>query len=162
MSPYGAGKAAAESYLALYTRLHGLSTASLRLANVYGPRQDPRGEAGVIALFYAAALEGRPAAVFGNGRQTRDYVYVGDVIAAFIAAADSPATGALNVGTGSETSVLELAASLGLETVHEPARLGEVQRSCLDPSAARKVLAWRSTTSLATGLERTQAWARTL
>jgi UDP-glucose 4-epimerase len=162
MSPYGTGKAAAESYCALYTRLHGLPTTSLRLANVYGPRQDPRGEAGVVALFCAAKLEGRTATVFGDGLQTRDYVYVGDVVAAFTAAARSSGAGAFNVGTGVETSVLELAEALELGVAHEPERLGEVQRSCLDPTAARVALSWSPTTTLVDGIERTLAWARTL
>jgi UDP-glucose 4-epimerase len=162
MSPYGAGKAAAESYCALYTRLHGLPTTSLRLANVYGPRQDPRGEAGVVALFCAAKLADRTGTVFGDGRQTRDYVFVGDVVAAFMAAARSPADGAFNVGTGIETSVLDLAAALELQVAHEPERLGEVNRSCLDPSAAAAALAWSPATALSEGLERTLDWARTL
>lgn len=162
MSPYGAGKAAAESYCALYARLHGLSTASLRLANVYGPRQDPRGEAGVVALFCAARLDGRSATVFGDGSQTRDYVFVSDVVAAFVAAARSSATGAFNIGTGVETSVLELASVLDLAVVHAPERLGEVRRSCLDAAAARAALSWSSGTALAAGVQRTLAWARSL
>jgi len=162
MSPYGTGKAAAESYCALYTRLHGLPTTALRLANVYGPRQDPRGEAGVVALFCAAKLAGRTATVFGDGLQTRDYVFVGDVVSAFMAAARSPAGGAFNVGTGVETSVLELAAALELGVAHEPERLGEVKRSCLDPGAARAALSWSPTVTLHEGLDRTLAWARTL
>jgi UDP-glucose 4-epimerase len=162
MSPYGTGKAAAESYCALYTRLHGLSTASLRLANVYGPRQDPRGEAGVVARFCAAKLAGRTATVFGDGRQTRDYVFVGDVVAAFMAAARSSTAGAFNIGTGIETAVLDLAAALELGVVHEPERLGEVTRSCLNPSAAGAELSWSPTTTLTEGLERTLEWARTL
>ena len=129
MSPYGTAKAAAESYCALYTRLHGLSTAALRLANVYGPRQDPRGEAGRRRDLLRAQLDGRTATVFGDGTQTRDYVYVGDVVAAFLAAARSSATGAFNIGTGVETSVLDLAAALGLGVGHAPERLGEVRRS---------------------------------
>ena len=162
MSPYGTGKAAAESYCALYTRLHGLPTVSLRLANVYGPRQDPRGEAGVVALFCAAKLDGRAATAFGDGLQTRDYVFVGDVVDAFTAAARSAASGAFNVGAGVETSVLDLADALELAVVHEPERLGEVKRSCLDATAARAALAWSPTTCLADGLERTLAWAATL
>jgi UDP-glucose 4-epimerase len=162
MSPYGTGKAAAESYCALYTRLHGLSTASLRLANVYGPRQDPRGEAGVVALFCAAKLARRTATVFGDGLQTRDYVFVGDVVAAFVAAAGSSAAGAFNVGTGIETSVLDLAEALELGVAHEPERLGEVRRSCLDASAAGAELSWSPATTLSEGLERTLEWARSL
>jgi nucleoside-diphosphate-sugar epimerase/dTDP-glucose pyrophosphorylase len=160
MSPYGTSKASAETYCGLYTRLYGLSTASLRLANVYGPRQDPRGEAGVVALFCAAALDGTPATVFGDGLQTRDYIYVADVVAAFLAAGAGQASGPFNIGTEIETSVLDLAQRLDLETVYERERIGEVRRSCLDSSAARAQLSWRSTTTLADGLERTLAWAR--
>jgi UDP-glucose 4-epimerase len=155
LSPYGASKAASESYLALYERLHGLSTVALRLANVYGPRQDPHGEAGVVAIFCGAAHAGLPATVFGDGRQTRDYVYVGDVVAAFMAAARSSVSGALNVGTGHETSVLDLAATLGVDTLHAAGRPGEVARSCLDASAAAEALGWRAGTPLEDGLRRT-------
>jgi UDP-glucose 4-epimerase len=162
MSPYGTGKAAAETYCGLYTRLHGLSTVSLRLANVYGPRQDPRGEAGVVALFCAAKLDGRRATVYGDGAQTRDYVFVSDVVTAFEAADRSSATGAFNIGIGVETSVLELASALDLEVIHAPERLGEVKRSCLDATAARTALSWSPDTPLADGLRQTLAWAQTL
>jgi UDP-glucose 4-epimerase len=155
LSPYGVGKAAAESYLALYTRLHGLSTVALRLANVYGPRQDPHGEAGVVAIFCGAAHTGLPATVFGDGRQTRDYLYVGDAVAAFAAAAAASVTGALNVGTGVQTSVLDLAEALELEVVHAAGRPGEVARSCLDASLARDALGWRPRTPLRDGLRLT-------
>jgi UDP-glucose 4-epimerase len=159
LSPYGASKAAAETYLALYGRLHGLSTLALRLANVYGPRQDPRGEAGVVARFCGAKLEGSSATVFGDGRQTRDYVDVGDVVGAFLSAADSDVTGAVNVGTGRETSVLDLLAALDLEARHEPPRPGEVARSALDATAAARALGWEARTPLADGLARTLSWA---
>jgi UDP-glucose 4-epimerase len=155
LSPYGASKAAAETYLALYTRLHGLSTCALRLANVYGPRQDPLGEGGVIAIYCHAAHEKRPVRVFGDGGQTRDFVYVGDVVAAFLAAADSAVSGPYNVGTGEETSVLDLVDRLGLEAQFQPERPGEVQCSVLDPGAAREALGWRARVSLDDGLERT-------
>ena len=155
LSPYGASKAAAETYLALYRRLYGFSTISLRLANVYGPRQDPLGEGGVIAIYCHAAARGAPVTVFGDGRQTRDFIYVGDVAAAFIAAGDSEASGAYNVGTGVETSVLELAERLKVEPRFAAARPGEVLRSCLDPSAAGEALGWRAKVPLATGLQRT-------
>jgi UDP-glucose 4-epimerase len=157
ISPYGAGKAAAELYLVLYARLHGLSTVALRFANVYGPRQDPRLEGGVVAIFTAAAREGRRGTVFGDGRQTRDFVYVGDVVEALLAAAGSDAGGAFNVGTGRETSVLELAAAVGIEVDHAPERPGEVTRSCLDPTRAAGVLGWRARTTLADGLRATAA-----
>jgi UDP-glucose 4-epimerase len=157
LSPYGASKAAAETYLALYRRLYGLSTLCLRMANVYGPRQDPHGEAGVIAIFCDAAAEGRVATIFGDGSQTRDYVYVGDVARAFAAAGRSRAEGAINVSTGVETSLVDLATTLGLEAVHAPQRAGEIQRSVLDPSRARRELDWEAQVPLARGLWRTQA-----
>jgi UDP-glucose 4-epimerase len=159
MAPYGTSKAAAESYLELYDRLHGLSTLSLRMANVYGPRQNPLGEGGVVARFCAAIPDGRSVTVFGDGRQTRDLVYVGDVAAAFAAAVGSDARAALNIGTGEETSVLELAALLGVETQFAPARLGEVRRSCLACGRAGEALGWQAVTSLRDGLARTRDWA---
>jgi UDP-glucose 4-epimerase len=155
ISPYGASKAAAETYLALYRRLHGLSTCALRLANVYGPRQDPLGEGGVVAIYCHAAANRTPVRVFGDGRQTRDFVYVGDVAAAFAAASQSDAPGPYNVGTGEETSVLDLVERLGLQAIFEPERPGEVKRSALDPSAARAALSWQPRVGLAEGLERT-------
>jgi UDP-glucose 4-epimerase len=157
LTPYGASKGAAETYLDLYGRLHGLSTLSLRMANVYGPRQNPHGESGVVAIFSGAAGEGRPVTVFGDGLQTRDYVHVADVAAAFVLAAAAQVTGALNVATGVETSVLELAATLGVEVLHGPERSGEVARSCLDPSAAARALGWRARIPLTAGLGRVQA-----
>jgi UDP-glucose 4-epimerase len=154
LSPYGASKAAAESYLALYSRLHGLSTLALRMANVYGPRQDPHGEAGVVAIFSAAAAAGRPAVVFGDGLQTRDYVHVSDVAGAFVAAAHSTASGALNISSGRETSVVQVAEWLGLPVELAPRRRGEIERSCLDPAAARRSLGWCAHTELREGLGR--------
>jgi UDP-glucose 4-epimerase len=109
LTPYGAAKAAAEAYLDLYRRLYGLSTLALRMANVYGPRQDPHGESGVVAIFNGAAAERRPVTVHGDGRQTRDYVHVDDVARAFMLAAATGATGAVNIATGHETSVRQLA-----------------------------------------------------
>jgi UDP-glucose 4-epimerase len=155
LSPYGTAKAAAEWYLQQYARLHGLSTLSLRMANVYGPRQDPRGEAGVIAIFAGASAEGRSVAVYGDGRQTRDYVFVSDVVDAWISAADSDATGALNISSGVEVSVLDLVEKVGLQHQLAPARPGETSRSCLDPSAAQRLLGWRARVPLAEGLRRT-------
>jgi UDP-glucose 4-epimerase len=159
LSPYAASKWSAEGYVSLYERLHGLSTFSLRLANVYGPRQDPKGEAGVIAIYCGAAVDGRPATVFGDGLQTRDFVYVGDVVDAFIAAGASDASGYCNIGTGEETTVLQLAEALALEPRFEDERAGEVRRSCLDPTAASGVLGWRARTPLKQGLEQTLAAA---
>jgi UDP-glucose 4-epimerase len=159
-SPYGQSKAAAEGYLALYERLYGLSGVSLRLGNVYGPRQDPLGEAGVIAIFCGRE---RPT-VFGDGKQTRDYIYVGDVVAAELAAAESEASGPINIGTGHETDVLGLVDRLALldgrgddEFLPEfaPPRTGEVQRVSIDPALAERELGWRAQTSLEDGLRLT-------
>jgi UDP-glucose 4-epimerase len=158
MSPYGQSKHAAEGYLALFERLYGLSGVSLRLGNVYGPRQDPLGEAGVIAIFCGRLQEGGRPTVFGDGTQTRDYIYVGDVVAATLAAAESEATGPINVGTGIETDVLELAARLGelgdgdFEPEFAPPREGEVQRISIDPARAAAELGWKAEMGLAEGL----------
>jgi UDP-glucose 4-epimerase len=157
LSPYGASKAAAETYLTLYARLHGLSTLALRMANVYGPRQDPHGESGVVAIFSAAAAAGCPAVVFGDGSQTRDYVHVRDVAAAFLAAGRSEASGALNIATGRETSVLEVAEGLGLDVEYAPHRPGEIARSCLHPGRALRTLGWHARTSLREGLDHLRA-----
>jgi UDP-glucose 4-epimerase len=153
-SPYAASKAAAETYLDLYRELHGLSTLSLRLSNAYGPRQ-AGGESGVIAIFCAAAFDDRPVTIFGDGGQTRDFLYVADAVEAFVAAGESRVTGCCNVATGIETSVLEVARELGLRTRFAPARAGEVRRSCLDPRAAAARLVWRARTPLAEGLTNT-------
>jgi UDP-glucose 4-epimerase len=162
LSPYGQSKHAGEGYLALYKRLYGLSTVALRLGNVYGPRQDPLGEAGVIAIFCGRLQAGKRPTVYGDGRQTRDYIYVGDVVAAALAAATSEATGAINVGTGIETDVLELAERLGelgdaedFAPEMAPARPGEVQRVSIDPSRAERDLGWRAGTGLEDGLRLT-------
>jgi UDP-glucose 4-epimerase len=160
-APYGQSKLAAEGYLALYGRLYDLSTIALRLGNVYGPRQDPLGEAGVVAIFCGALLESRTPRVFGDGEQTRDYVYVGDIVEALLAAADSRATGTLNVGTGVETSVLELGRMIGeacgrpFEPEMAPPRPGEIQRIAIDSGRAARELGWTAETTLADGLERT-------
>ena len=155
LSPYGVSKAAAETYLGLYLRLHGLSTVALRFANVYGPRQDPLGEGGVIAIYCHAAATHRRVRVFGDGCQTRDFVYVGDAVAALLAAADRDVTGAFNIGTGQETAVLELVERLELDPAFEEERPGEIRRSCLDASAARAALGWEANTALDVGLART-------
>jgi UDP-glucose 4-epimerase len=162
MSAYGQSKFAAEGYLALYERLYGLSGVSLRLGNVYGPRQDPLGEAGVIAIFCGLLKEGGSPTVFGDGTQTRDYIYVGDVVAAAIAAADSGFSGPVNIGTGKETSVLELVEALrdlgdgdGFEPEFAPARAGEVQRISLDAGRAQRELGWDAATDLGEGLRLT-------
>jgi UDP-glucose 4-epimerase len=162
LSAYGQSKFAAEGYLALYERLHGLSGVSLRLGNVYGPRQDPLGEAGVIAIFCGRLRGGGRPTVYGDGKQTRDYLYVGDVVKAALAAAESDATGPINIGTGVETDVLELAAKLaelegseGFEPEFAPPRAGEVQRISLKPGLAKRELGWHAETPLAEGLRLT-------
>jgi len=163
-APYGQSKFAGEGYLSLYERLYGLSSVPLRLGNVYGPRQDPLGEAGVVAIFCGRLREdGRPT-VFGDGKQTRDYIYVGDVVAAMLAAAGSDATGPFNVGTGIETDVLELVrqlAELGgaesFEPEFAPPRSGEVQRISIDPARAQRELGWKAEMDLAEGLRLTLA-----
>jgi UDP-glucose 4-epimerase len=128
------------------------------MANVYGPRQDPHGEAGVVAIFCSTAAEGRGARIFGDGGQTRDFVYVGDAVEAFAAAGRTRVEGALNVATGRETSLLELAAALAIPTARGPERMGEIRRSCLDPAAAAARLGWHARTTLADGLGRTLEW----
>jgi UDP-glucose 4-epimerase len=155
MAPYGQSKLAAEGYCALYTRLHGISSASLRYGNVYGPRQDVHGEAGVVAIFCGHLLEGTPPTIYGDGRQTRDWVDVSDVVRANLLAADADITGPVNIGHGQETSVLEFVAALNevsgkapLVPEHAPARAGEIQRSCLDVSRAASDLGWRPTVEL--------------
>jgi UDP-glucose 4-epimerase len=166
-NPYGVSKRSAEDYLAALAELHGLEPVSLRLGNVYGPRQDPHGEAGVVAIFCNRLLAGEPVTIFGDGRQTRDYVFVEDVVDAFIAGGQRPdAPGArVNIGTGVETSVLELyealreVSGLGGEPGFAPARAGELARIALDPAEAGRVLGWRPRVGLADGLARTWAWA---
>jgi UDP-glucose 4-epimerase len=162
LSAYGQSKHAAEGYLALYERLYGLSGIALRLGNVYGPRQDPLGEAGVIAIFCGLLRSGGRPTVFGDGKQTRDYIYVGDVVAAALAAAGSELTGPVNIGTGRETDVLELAEALGrlggvegFEPEFAPARTGEVQQITLDASRAERELGWAAETGLDEGLRLT-------
>jgi UDP-glucose 4-epimerase len=158
-APYGQSKYAGEGYLALYERLYGLSSVPLRLGNVYGPRQDPLGEAGVIAIFCGKLREGERPTVFGDGKQTRDYIYVGDVVSAMLAAAESETTEPINVGTGVETDVLELVQALGelggaggFEPEFAPPRTGEVQRISIDPARAGSELGWRPEMGLAEGL----------
>jgi UDP-glucose 4-epimerase len=159
LSPYGVSKLAGEEYLAAYNRLYGTSHVSLRYANVYGPRQDPRGEAGVIAIFLGRLSAGKRPTIFGDGRQTRDYVYVGDVARATLAAVGKE--GVFNVGTGIETSVLELydlcrrVAGSDLEAEQVDARLGEVQRSVVDVTRAERELGWRAEVAFDEGLRRT-------
>ncbi|HET6690200.1 MAG TPA: NAD-dependent epimerase/dehydratase family protein [Miltoncostaeaceae bacterium] len=158
LSHYGMSKMAGEGYLGLYGRLYGLETNILRFSNVYGPRQDPHGEAGVVAIFVGRVLDGTPPRVYGDGRQTRDYVYVGDVVRAFLAAETGPAGETVNIGTGAESSVLDIIDALGWDGEIEfaPHRAGELDRSCLDPSKAERVFGWRSEVALAEGLALTR------
>jgi UDP-glucose 4-epimerase len=163
LAPYGQSKHAAEGYFELYARLYSLSTVSLRYGNVYGPRQDVHGEAGVVAIFCGCLLEGRTPHIYGDGRQTRDWVDVADVVRANLLAADSEITGPLNIAGGEETSVLDLVDALrdvgaarGLQLAQPeflPGRPGEVSRSRLDISRAREGLGWAPRVSLREGLE---------
>jgi UDP-glucose 4-epimerase len=163
-SPYGVAKLCAEQYIGLYNRLHGTQHSVLRLANVYGPRQDPAGEAGVIAVFCASVLAGGMPTIYGDGAQTRDYVYVGDVVRAFLAAAGSSRAGTWNVGTSVETTVLDLIRVIG-EIADRPVqpqfadrRPGELLRSAVDAGRAARELAWRPLTPLADGMGRVYRW----
>lgn len=164
---YGVSKLTGESYLAYYRRLHGLRGVALRFGNVYGPRQDPHGEAGVVAIFSGLLRAQAPLRVFGDGRQTRDYVYVGDVVRALVVAQVSllergaAVEGPYNIGTGIEVDVIELVRRLGEiagtqpEIDHRPERLGEVRRIAIDPQAAGRDLGWRAETALVDGLRGT-------
>jgi UDP-glucose 4-epimerase len=170
MSAYGQSKFCAEAYCGWSERLYGLSSVTLRYGNVYGPRQDPHGEAGVVAIFCGKLLAGERPTIFGDGRQTRDYVYVGDIVEANLAAAAHPeAHGSYNTGTGTEASVLEVVAALreaaGLgedefQPEFAPARPGELQRSWLDVTRARADLGFAAETDLVAGLKPTLEWAR--
>jgi UDP-glucose 4-epimerase len=163
LAPYGVSKLAGEEYLAAYDRLYGGGHVSLRYGNVYGPRQDPHGEAGVVAIFLGRLAAGEAPRIFGDGTQTRDYVYAGDVAQATLAALGRNG-GVYNVGTGAETSVVELyelcrrVAGSSLEAEPAAARLGELQRSVLDVGKAERELGWRPGVSLEEGLRRTWNW----
>ncbi len=170
-SPYGVAKLASEFYLSTFTQLYGLEAAVLRYSNVYGPRQDPHGEAGVVAIFCRRILAGEPLTIFGDGKQTRDMVFVRDVAAANLAASRQPLpplatidTRAFNVGTGVETTVNELATQMGAaagrsaQITRAPARAGEILRSALDVRKADRELGWRPRTTLAAGLADTLRW----
>ena len=163
-SPYGVAKAGAEQYLLLYNRLHRTNHAVLRFANVYGPRQDPAGQAGVVAIFCARAIAGERPVIYGDGEQTRDYVYVADAVAAFLAAADSGRPGTWNIGTGVEVSVLELTRVIGqvaehqIDPVFAPARPGELLRGALALERAHRDLGWQPATPLADGIARVYRW----
>jgi UDP-glucose 4-epimerase len=162
LAPYGTSKLAGEEYLATYNRLYGSAHTTLRLGNVYGPRQESHGEAGVVAIFMGLLRDGGTPRIYGDGLQTRDYVFVGDVVAAALAALAHDG-GVFNIGTGIETSVLQLyaaireATGIDRDAEHAEARLGELQRSVLDVSLAARELGWRPERSLADGLAAT--WA---
>jgi UDP-glucose 4-epimerase len=164
LSPYGTSKLAGEEYLSTWNRLYGTRHVALRFGNVYGPRQEPHGEAGVVAIFMGLLHDGGEPTIYGDGSQTRDYVYVGDVVEAMLAAAAFAGGGVFNVGTGTETSVNELyaaiqrAAGAELEAHYGEARLGELQRSVLDVSLAERELGWRPRHSLDDGLAKTWSW----
>jgi UDP-glucose 4-epimerase len=171
-APYGQAKFSAEGYCDLWGRLHGLSAVSLRFGNVYGPRQDPLGEAGVVAIFCGKLRDGGQPTVFGDGLQTRDYIYVEEVVSAALIASSNEVTGPFNVGTGKESSVLDLVEVLGklgqemnitaaggkFEPQFAPARAGEVQRSSLDPGKSRDVLGFEARVGLEDGLRQTLRW----
>lgn len=163
-SPYGVSKYCAEQYIHLYNRLYGTEHAVLRFANVYGPRQGSTGEAGVVSIFCGNATQGKPLTIYGDGKQTRDYVYVGDVVAAFRAAAAYGRAGTWNIGTGVEATVLELAALVGRFTGDRsqprfaPARVGELSRSALAWERAAQDFGWRPATSLADGVQAVVSW----
>lgn len=166
VSPYGVAKKVVTDYLHAYRELHAMEFTSLAMANIYGPRQDPHGEAGVVAIFAGLLLEGKPCTVFGDGQQTRDFVYVDDAVDAFVRAADRGSGLLCNIGTGTETSVNDLyramAAAAGVEepAIHAPARPGELARSCLDPARAALHLGWEPWTDLPTGVAEVLRWFR--
>jgi len=163
-SPYGVAKHCAEQYVLLYNRLHATTHAVLRFANVYGPRQDPAGDAGVVAIFCAQALAGECPTVYGDGLQTRDYVYVGDAVLALLAAADCIRPGTWNIGSGTEVSVLQLidvisaVAGRRIDPVFAPARPGELLRGALAVDRARRDLGWTATTPLTEGVASAFRW----
>jgi UDP-glucose 4-epimerase len=166
VSPYGVAKKVVTDYLHVYRELHALEFTSLAMANIYGPRQDPHGEAGVVSIFAGLLLAGTPCTIFGDGTQTRDFVYVDDAVDAFVRAADRGSGLLCNVGTGVETSVNELyqamadAAGVSLPPTYGPARAGELARSALDPGRAALHLGWEPWTELASGVADVLAWSR--
>lgn len=164
LSPYGAAKQAGEAYVATLQRFHGVSHVVLRLGNIYGPRQSPHGEAGVVAIFSERLLLGRPPVVYGHGTPTRDYVHVKDIARAFTTLADADVPGTFNLGWGREISVLEIldglqrAAGTAVEPQLEPLRPGELTRSAIDSSAAESAFGWRPDIPLEDGLAETFSW----
>jgi UDP-glucose 4-epimerase len=170
LSPYAVSKVAGELYMRAYADMYGLTPICLALGNVYGPRQDPNGEAGVVTIFGNAMLSGRPTTIYGDGSATRDYVYVDDVVNAFVCAANAPiaTTGTFNIGTGIQVSVAQLHQLIAAETGvsraadHAESRTGEIQACVLDPTRAARQLGWTPGTDLATGVKRTVDWLRAL
>jgi UDP-glucose 4-epimerase len=168
LSPYAAAKVAGEFYMRAYAGMYGLAPICLALAKVYGPRQYPHGEPGVVTVFGSAMISGRPTIVYGDGSATRDYVYVDDVVTAFLCAAEAPITtsGIFNIGTGAQTTVTELhqriAAAVGVSRPadYAEARTGEVHASALDPTRAGRELGWKPDIDLTEGVERTVKWLR--
>ncbi|MGO9832240.1 MAG: NAD-dependent epimerase/dehydratase family protein [Myxococcaceae bacterium] len=166
VSPYGVSKAAGELYLGYYRAQYGLRSVSLRYANVYGPRQNPHGEAGVVAIFSERLLSGLPCTIYGTGRQTRDFVYAADVARANLLAATAAVEGPVNIGTGVETDITRLhsllaqAAGRPVAPRYAEAKPGEQLRSSLDVALAARVLDWTASVGLAEGLARTLAWFR--
>jgi UDP-glucose 4-epimerase len=166
LSPYGISKLTGELYLSYYQMIFGLPYVALRYANIYGPRQSSAGEAGVVAIFISQLLAGKTPTINGDGKQTRDYVFVGDVVKANVAALETNHVGPVNIGTGSETDVVticeELRRGMGspIKAVHGPAKPGEQRRSCLDASLAGTVLGWKPEVSLQAGLAKTIAYYR--
>jgi UDP-glucose 4-epimerase len=166
LSPYGVAKKAVGDYLFAYREIHGLEYTALALANVYGPRQDPHGEAGVVAIFAGRLLSGEPCLIYGDGKQTRDFVYVDDVVDAFSRAADRGSGLVCNIGTATETSVNDLyaamarAAGVKQPPIYAPARAGELQRSCLDHGRASIHLGWKPWTTIDKGAAAVIEWSQ--
>lgn len=166
VSPYGASKAAGEIYLGYYLAQYGLKYVALRYANVYGPRQNPHGEAGVVAIFSQRVIQGRECTIYGDGGQTRDFVFGPDVARANGLAFEKDFVGAVNIGTGVETDINRLysliaeAGGSNLQALHAPGKPGEQRRSCIAPSLAKRVLGWEPAVGLAEGLKRTVAYFR--
>jgi UDP-glucose 4-epimerase len=166
VSPYGVSKAAGELYLGYYRAQYGLPYVALRYANVYGPRQNPHGEAGVVAIFSQRLVAGRECTIFGDGGQTRDFVFGPDVARANLLASEKDFVGAVNIGTGVETDIRRLYALLAeaagseLPVTHAPGKPGEQRRSCIDPALAREALGWEPRVGVAEGLRRTVEYFR--